>query len=232
MPDFPRTGGGATPAEIWTYGTRGLTGDVANAIRDAILSDATRIPGANIDAQLSLVKSKTDNLPTDPADQSLIIAATDAITTQVATRAPAGEYNTELDANISSRAAIADYSASRAAKIDKIQDFIEEAFGSLLMDGTEQTIKEILTTINKLHCFVDLTPMLAGDTVVVRQYMQILTAGSFIKYAEDTFSDVQTLPLLYVVTKPARYGIRITLEQTVGTMRTFDWETFQELAAA
>lgn len=30
-------------------------------------------------AQVALVKAKTDNLPTDPADQSLIIAATDAI---------------------------------------------------------------------------------------------------------------------------------------------------------
>jgi len=119
----------------------------------------------------------------------------------------------------------------REAKVDKIQDFIEEATGSLLMDGTEQTIKEILTTINKLHCFVNLTPMLAGDTVVVRQYIKIASAGAFAKYAEETYSGAQTLPLLYVITKPANYGIRITIQQTAGTNRTFEWETFQEKAA-
>ena len=232
MPDFPSPpGGGATAAQVWGYATRGLTGDAANAIRDAILSDATKIPGANIDAQLSLVKTKTDNLPDDPADQSIIIAATDAIVTEVQTRSPANEYDTQLDAAISTRAAIADYSAARAAKMDKIQDFIEEAFGTLTATGAEDTIKEILTTINKLHCFIDLTAMQAGDTIVVRQYMTIKSAGSPIKYAEETFSDVQTLPMLYVVTKPARYGIKITLEQTLGTNRDYDWETFQELAA-
>ena len=208
-PDFPTPpGGGATAAQVWAYGTRGLTGDAANAIRDAILSDATKIPGANVDAQLSLVKAKTDNLPTDPADQSLLVA------------------------EIATRAAAADYTAARAAKMDKIQDFIEEATGSLLMTGVEQTIKEILTTINKLHCFVDLTPMVAADTVVVRQYMKIASAGAFVQYAEETYNDAQTLPLLYIVTKPANYGIRVTIAQTAGTMRTFDWETFQEKAAA
>ena len=34
-------------------------------------------------AQVALVKAKTDNLPTDPADQSLIIAATDALATLI-----------------------------------------------------------------------------------------------------------------------------------------------------
>ena len=35
-------------------------------------------------AQVALVKAKTDNLPTDPADESLIIAATDAIVAAIA----------------------------------------------------------------------------------------------------------------------------------------------------
>jgi hypothetical protein len=34
-------------------------------------------------AQIALVKAKTDNLPSDPADQSLIIAATDALATSI-----------------------------------------------------------------------------------------------------------------------------------------------------
>lgn len=206
-PDFPKIGG-ASAADVWGYSTRQLNADGLNAIRDAILSDATLIPGANIDAAI-----------TSRATQAQIISD--------ATPFPGAN----VDAAITSRPSGVDYTTARAGKMDKIQDFIEEATGSLLMDGTEQTVKEILTTINKLHCFVDLTPMLAGDTVVVRQYMKIASAGVFVQYAEETYNDVQTLPLLYVVTKPANYGIRITIQQTGGTNRTFDWETFQEKAA-
>ncbi|GAG91047.1 unnamed protein product, partial [marine sediment metagenome] len=207
MPDFPSGGGGASAAQVWAYGTRGLTGDAANAVRDAILSDATKIPGANINAAINDVKLKTDMLPTDPADQSLIIAATNALSGEIATRAPSGEYDTQLDANvstrapaneydteldaaISTRAAIADYTSDRAAKIDKVQDLIEEANGTLSATGSEDTIKEITATVNKLHCFIDLTAMQASDTIVVRQFMKIKVAGSFIKYAEETYSDV------------------------------------------
>jgi hypothetical protein len=41
-----------------------------------------------IDAEVAAIKAKTDNLPSDPADQSLIIAATDAIFNRIG--APAG----------------------------------------------------------------------------------------------------------------------------------------------
>lgn len=57
--------------------------------------DALGLAAANLDTQLSTidtvvdaVKAKTDALPTDPADQSLVIAATTAITTLIGT--PAG----------------------------------------------------------------------------------------------------------------------------------------------
>jgi len=44
--------------------------------------------GASVSADIAAVNTKTTNLPTDPADQSLIIAATDAIMTRLGT--PAG----------------------------------------------------------------------------------------------------------------------------------------------
>jgi len=227
-PDFPTPpGGGATAAQVWGYATRQLTGDALNAVRDAIISDATKIPGANIDTAIS---SRSTLAQSDILNDATPFPGGN-VDGAISTRAPANEYDTELDAAVSSRAAIADYSAARAAKMDKIQDFLEEALGTLTATGAEDTIKEILTTINKLHCFIDLTNMQAGDTIIIRQYMKIKAAGSYILYAEETFSDAQTLPMLYVVTKPARYGIKITLEQTVGTYRDFDWETFQEKAA-
>lgn len=230
MPDFPRGGAGATPAEIWTYATRELSADGANIVRDAILRDANKIAGANIDT----IMAKTDNLPPDPADQSLIIAATDALSTEIGTRAPGSEYDTEmarLDADVSSRADAAEFTAARAAKIDKVQDFLEEATGTLTATGSEDTIKEITDTLAKLHCFIDLSLMQSGDSITVRQYMTIKAAGSPVLYAEEVYSDAQSLPMLYIITKPARHGVKITLEQTTGTNRDYDWETFAEQAA-
>lgn len=49
---------------------------------------AVGLASANLDTQLGAINSKTTNLPTDPADESLIIAATDAIMTRLG--APAG----------------------------------------------------------------------------------------------------------------------------------------------
>jgi len=226
MPDFPKIGG-ASAADVWAYATRQLSADGANVVRDAILSDAIKIPGANIDAAVSSRSSH--------AAAAIWAVVTRALTDKVgfglsSQAFPFTNPGAAVDLpNV--KQALSPTGTGREAKVDKIQDFIEEATGSLLMVGTEQTIKEILTTINKLHCFVNLTPMLAGDTVVVRQYMKIASAGAFAKYAEETYSNVQALPLLYVITKPANYGIRITIQQTVGTYRTFEWETFQEKAA-
>lgn len=224
MPDFPKIGG-ASASDVWAFATRQLSADGANIIRDAIISDATKIPGANIDALISSRATQAQIL----SDANPFPGAN--IDVAVASRAPSGEYDTELDAAISTRAAVADYTAARAAKIDKIQDFVEEASGTLTATGSEDTIKEITATINKLHCFIDLTNIEAADSITVRQYMTIKAAGSPVKYAEEVYAGVQSLPMLYIITKPARYGIKITLEQTAGTNRDYDWETFQEKAA-
>jgi len=227
-PDFPTPpGGGATAAQVWAYGTRGLTGDAANAIRDAILSDATKIPGANVDAAVSSRSSHAAAAIWSVATRAITDKAGFGLSSQAF---PFTNPGAPVDlANV--QQALSPTGTGREAKVDKIQQFIQEATGSLLMDGLEQIVKEILTTVNKLHCFVDLTPMLALDTVVVRQYMKIASAGAYVKYAEETYNDAQSLPLLYIVTKPANYGIKVTLQQSAGTYRTLAWETFQEKAA-
>lgn len=99
---FTFTGTGAIPATVQMYTTFPQTGDsyarigapagasisadVAAVKTDtaAILTDT----GTTLDTAVSAIKAKTDNLPSDPADQSLIIAATNAITALLGT--PAG----------------------------------------------------------------------------------------------------------------------------------------------
>jgi hypothetical protein len=49
-----------------------------------LTSLATAATLAAVDGKADVIQAKTDNLPSDPADQSLIIAATDAITSAIA----------------------------------------------------------------------------------------------------------------------------------------------------
>jgi hypothetical protein len=75
-------------------GSSELAATAVTEIRDAILSDATPFAGGSI----ALIKAKTDNLPVDPADESLLEAA-------IATRAVAGDAMT---LTVGERAAVAD----------------------------------------------------------------------------------------------------------------------------
>jgi hypothetical protein len=106
--------------------------------------------------------------------------------------------------------------------------------GSVTMDGTEKNVVLDEVTGNPqrfLEGYIDLTPMASGDTIVVRQYMKIASAGNYIKYAEETYSGAQTLPLLYITTKSGRYGIKITAQQTAGTNRTLSFQFFRRRVA-
>ncbi len=156
---------------------------------------------------------------------------TDLMGEDASFEAGTGTRKARIDANITSRASAADYTAARAAKMDKIQDFLEEGLGTLTADGTEQTVREYIGT-GKLHAYIDLTNMAAGDTTVIRQFMKIKAAGTYIKYAEETYTGAQTLPMLHIIMKPSKNGVKVTLQQTAGTNRSYDWETFVEQAAA
>lgn len=107
---------------VWATTTRELTGGTNivlakgvgvtgfNDLDAAGVRGAVGLAAANLDTQLSGINSKTTNLPTDPADESLIIAATDAIMTRLGT--PAG-------ASVS-----ADVAAVKLVT-DKVDDLIE-----------------------------------------------------------------------------------------------------------
>jgi len=95
-------------------GTAGkIVGDNINA---TISSRATQTSvdaiAGYVDTEVAAIKAKTDNLPSDPADESLIIAATDVIMSRlgapagasiaadIATRATPAQVNTEADTAI------------------------------------------------------------------------------------------------------------------------------------
>jgi hypothetical protein len=70
-------------------GASELAADAVTEIQSGLATAAalTTVEGKvdTVDTVVNAIKAKTDNLPSDPADQSLIIAATDAITSALAT---------------------------------------------------------------------------------------------------------------------------------------------------
>jgi hypothetical protein len=105
-----------TPSDIWSHATRTLTsasGPTAIEIRQELDSNSTQLLG---------IKAKTDALPSDPADQSLLEAAIAGVTAPSASTVAAAvrsELSVELarvDQPVSSRLA-----ASEASKLDAVK---------------------------------------------------------------------------------------------------------------
>ena len=121
---------------------------------------------------------------------------------------------------------------ARKVRIDKTPAFEAAVEASIVMDGTEKTLVEKTDDkMGLLDGYVDLTPMAGGDTIVVRQYMKVKAAGAYVKYAEETYTGAQTIPLLHIVTKPAKTSIKVTAQQTAGTNRTLDVQFFRRKEA-
>jgi hypothetical protein len=99
--------------------------------------------------------------------------------------------------------------------------------GNLLADGSEQMLLEF-EGVAKIIGYVDLSAMTIGDTVIIRQYMKLATAGSYKKYAELPLVGVQPEPLLYITPKETDVAILITLQQTTGTFKRYPHNFMEE----
>ncbi len=97
--------------------------------------------------------------------------------------------------------------------------------GDLNADGTEQTLVEF-TELGKVEGYINLSNLTFGDTVVIRQYQKVY--GIYGQYAEETYSDVQVLPAVYITPKSGKDGVKITLQQTAGILRGFTHCFFRE----
>lgn len=104
---------------------------------------------------------------------------------------------------------------------------------TLTTNGTQTAVvntEHTLTTQtgNKFYmAYIDLTNMAAADIVEIRVSLIIKAAGSHILYYLGTYSGVQTNPLVYIATLPSDISWKLTLKQTAGTARTFDWRVLE-----
>jgi hypothetical protein len=104
---------------------------------------------------------------------------------------------------------------------------------TLTTNGTQTatvTTEHTLTTQtgNKFYtAYIDLTNMASGDTVEIRVSLIIKAAGSHILYYLGTYSGAQTNPLVYIPSLPSDISWKLTLKQTTGTGRNFDYRVYE-----
>jgi len=135
----------------------------AEEVRDAILSDGVRFPGANIDARIS----------------------------------------------------------EAGVKVELV------SHGTLLADGTEQEMAELLSaTPVKFYGWISLDEMDIGDKVTIRTYAKD-EAGAYKVHATELYQDALEQPMVNLMMKVTE-AYRVTLEQTAGTYRSFDYRFFKE----
>jgi hypothetical protein len=224
MPDFPRTTATVDPSVIWSYSQRTLTGFTGQARADLIGADES----LDSHGYTSTRASKLDNLDTTISSRATAgdvwsYSARSLTTLAGQPRIDLMGEDASFEAGTGTRKTLID----RLANIEAFDTPIE---GSVAMTGAELSVVLDEITGNPqrfLEGYIDLTPMASGDTIVVRQYIKITSTGNYVKYAEESYSGAQSIPLLYVVTKPARYGIKVTAQQTAGTNRTLNYQFFR-----
>lgn len=94
--------------------------------------------------------------------------------------------------------------------------------GTLTTDGTEQTLNtSVFVGVHVVQ--VDLSAMQAGDTVVLRAKTKVLTAGATTIFIEQTFTGVQTEPIVQTEPVTSPFSFTATLQRTGGSDRAYPW---------
>lgn len=98
---------------------------------------------------------------------------------------------------------------------------------TLTANGTEQSVYTAATN-RVTQLFVNVDNMVAGDTIIIREKIKVLTGDSVALVRATTLTGVNgTLPESAVIftTDPLSgpYGVTYTLEQTAGTNRDYKW---------
>lgn len=107
--------------------------------------------------------------------------------------------------------------------------------GTLLATGGEDILVEkdytAAPVVCRLEGHIDFTLHTAGETVKIREYIQIKAAGAYVLYNETTYAGALVPPLLKVNTNWTRYKIKLTLEKTAGVNRNYDFQFFTKIQA-
>jgi hypothetical protein len=99
--------------------------------------------------------------------------------------------------------------------------------GTLIADGSEQTLVEFIG-IGVISGHVDLQKMTDDDIVIIRYYIKLKEDGEYKLYDEETYVGVQTKPVIHFKPITVDVALKITLQQTAGTYKSFDYNFIRE----
>lgn len=98
--------------------------------------------------------------------------------------------------------------------------------GTLTADGTEQTIFTTSDAPGVVYWYLDLSNLQDGDSVTVREKVDINGNGTYNTHEETTYTDSQSIPIISQSSDLLTLGsvpVRLTLEQTAGTNRDYKY---------
>ena len=104
---------------------------------------------------------------------------------------------------------------------------LTETSGTVTTDGAEQVVYVNNAPAGAFEpkvVKIDMTDSTVAEAVVVRLYYRILAGGGWIMEGETAFPGVQAIPLKNVGLAPNRFGVRVTLQRTLGGAQDYDWE--------
>lgn len=116
-------------------------------------------------------------------------------------------------------------------EVTDAEPILTETGGTLTTDGTEQNVyiaNSPAGIFEPTWFNIDFTNHTAGETVVLRTYHRNVTGGGWLRDDANTYTGVPTAPLIWIQLHPTRFGVRATIEKTVGTNRAYIWEVFYE----
>lgn len=118
-------------------------------------------------------------------------------------------------------------------KVSTIEDISEKVLspillrvitsGTLIADGTEQTLLEYTGNVAMISGYIDLSNMRFGDEVSISIYVKLRPDGEYRLYRKEEFIGAQEEPAIYMLPRLSGVGIKVTLQQTSGTYRGFDY---------
>jgi len=117
--------------------------------------------------------------------------------------------------------------------ISTIEDIVEKTLspiilkiigqGTITTNGTEQVVIEYTGSISSISGYIDLSNMVDGDSITINAYVKIKETGDYVLYRPETYSNKQTEPALYVMPRLSGYAFKVTIQQTQGSYKNFDY---------
>jgi len=177
----------------------------------------------DVQASLDDIQSTVDDIETDVATVDGVVD--DILNDTVDIQSTVNDIETDV--------AVVDANVDTILAVTNALPTLSETGGTVTTDGTEQNIyinTAPLGVFKPICALIDCTAHTAGETIVIKTYYDVAPGGAGVLLADTlTFAGLISPEILMIDLKPNRYGVKITIQKTVGTNRAYPWEVFYEI---